>query len=135
MYGIRENDVRGINDVSPFVKEKRDLDVLPPTHGALELHIINANYQAKILLQAAHVIQDLENKPTKTIELWHEGKDRVNVVLKCLLAISFVCMKTISCLCKTKCMSMRRECSKASLKCTPACRFDVIGIPNLTYSN
>ena len=53
-----------------FVKAKRDLDALPPTHGALELHITRANYQAKIWLQADHVIMDLE-----TIDLWQEGTD------------------------------------------------------------
>ena len=35
-----------------FVKAKCDLDVFPPTHGALELNITRANYQAKIWLQA-----------------------------------------------------------------------------------
>ena len=75
MYGVREKDVRGVNDVrhSFFVNAKRDLDVLPPTHGALELQITNANYQAKIWLQADHVIMDLENKSTETSDLWQEG--------------------------------------------------------------
>ena len=52
LYGIGEKDVRGINDVrhSLFVKAKRDLDVLPPTHGGFELHITRANHQAKIWL-------------------------------------------------------------------------------------
>ena len=50
------------------MKAKRDLNVLPPTHGALELHITRANYQAKIWLQVAHVLRDLENKPTETID-------------------------------------------------------------------
>ena len=58
-----------------FVKAKRDLDVLPPTYGALELHIKRANYEAKIWLQGDHVIMDLENKPTETIDLWQEGTD------------------------------------------------------------
>ena len=49
------------------MKVKRDLEVLYPTHGALELHITRANYQAKIWLQADHVIFNLENKPTETI--------------------------------------------------------------------
>ena len=31
-----------------FGKPKRDLDVLPPINGALELHITRANYQPKI---------------------------------------------------------------------------------------
>ena len=60
---------------SPFVKAKRDLDVLHPTHGALELHITRANYQANIWLQADHVIMDLENKLTETIDLWQKGTD------------------------------------------------------------
>ena len=77
LYGIGENDVRGIDDArhSHFVKAKRDLDVLPTTHGVLELHITMANCQAKIWLQADHVIMDLENKLTGTIDLWQEGTD------------------------------------------------------------
>ena len=76
VYGIGENDVRGIDNArhSHFVKAKRDLDVLPPTHDA-ELHFIRANYQAKIWLQADHVLLDLENKPTETIDLWQDGTD------------------------------------------------------------
>ena len=37
LYGIGEQNGRGI------VKVKRDLEVLLPTHGALELQIIKAN--------------------------------------------------------------------------------------------
>ena len=46
LYGIGEKDVRGIDDArhSLFVKAKCDIDVLPPTHGALELHITKPNY-------------------------------------------------------------------------------------------
>ena len=75
LYGIGKKDVRDIDDARHrlFVKVKRGLDVLPPTHGTLELHIIRANYQAKIWLQADHVIMNLENKPTKTIDLWQGG--------------------------------------------------------------
>ena len=71
LYGIGENDVRGIDDArhSLFVKAKCDLDVLPSTHGALELHITRANYQTNTWLQADHVIMDLKNKPTETIDL------------------------------------------------------------------
>ena len=74
LYGIGENDVRGIDDArhNLFVKVKRALDVLPPTNGALGLHITRANDQAKIWLKADHVIMFLENKPTETIDLWQE---------------------------------------------------------------
>ena len=57
------------------MKAKRDLDELPPTHGAIELHITRANYQANIWLQADHVLMDLENKPTETSVLWQECTD------------------------------------------------------------
>ena len=77
LYWIGEKDVSGIDDArhSLIVKRKRDLDMLPPTHGALKLHITRANYQVKIWLQADHVIMDLENKPSETIDLWQEGTD------------------------------------------------------------
>ena len=65
------------------MKTKRDLDVFPPNHSTFKLHITRTNYQAKIWLQADHVIMDLENKPTETIDLWQEGTDRLEVVWKC----------------------------------------------------
>ena len=76
LYGIGEKGAIGIDDArhSLFVKAKCELDV-PPYHDALEIHIPRANYQAKVWLQADHVITDLENKPTETIDLWQEGTD------------------------------------------------------------
>ena len=47
-------------------------------------------------LQADHVIMDLENKPTETIDLWQEDTDRLEAVWNCLLAIPVVCMQPIS---------------------------------------
>ena len=50
LYAIEDNGVKGIDNASHrlFVKAKRDLEVLPPTHNALELHIKRLNYQAKL---------------------------------------------------------------------------------------
>ena len=45
---IRISEVLVMPGIVFFVKAKRDLDVLPPTHGALELQITRAIYQAKI---------------------------------------------------------------------------------------
>ena len=72
------------------MKAKRDLEMLPPTNYALELHIKRPNYQAKIWLQADYVIMNLENKPTETIG-WQEGTDDLEVVLKHLPAIQNGC--------------------------------------------
>ena len=77
---------------------------------------------------------DLENKPTEAIDLRQEGTECPEDVLNCFLVIPVVCMQPVSCSCKTKYMSMRCKCSKESLKCTPACRFDVISFPNFTFS-
>ena len=46
---IGENEVRGIDGArhSLFVKVKHDLEVLPPTHGALELRTIKLRYGFK----------------------------------------------------------------------------------------
>ena len=75
LYGIGEEDVRCIDNTRHILlmKANRDLDVLPPVHGALELHITRSNYQAKIWLQADHVIMDLANNLTEYIDLWQEG--------------------------------------------------------------
>ena len=45
-----ENGVKAIDKVRHrlFVKAKCDLEMLPPTHNALELHIKRSNNQAKI---------------------------------------------------------------------------------------
>ena len=39
-YGIEEKGVKGIDDArhSLFAKDKRDIETLPPSHYALELH-------------------------------------------------------------------------------------------------
>ena len=72
-----------------FVKAKRDLEMLPPTHYyALELHIKRPNYQDKIWLQAGHAIINLE--PTETIG-WQTGTDDLEVVWKYLPAIPDAC--------------------------------------------
>ena len=73
-----------------FVKAKRDLEMLPPTHHALELHIKRQNYQDKILLQAGYAIINLENDPTETIG-WQAGTYHPEVVWKCLPAIPKAC--------------------------------------------
>ena len=69
---VIQGDMNGCNGCI-FVKAKCDLDVLPPIHVALELHITRANSQAKTWLKADHVIMDLEK--TETIDLWQEGTD------------------------------------------------------------
>ena len=50
-----------------FVKAKHDLEMLPPTQYALELHNKIPNYPAKIWLQEGHPMINLENEPTETI--------------------------------------------------------------------
>ena len=50
-----------------LVKARCDLEMLLPTHYALELHIKRPNYQAHIWLEAGHAIINLENVPTETI--------------------------------------------------------------------
>ena len=62
LNGIGDRGVRSIDDAwhSLLVKVKCDQDVLPPTHGALEVHITRANYQAKIWLQSDHDIEIMD---------------------------------------------------------------------------
>ena len=50
LYGIEKNGVNGIDNARHrlFVKVNRDLEMLPPTHNALELHIKRSNYEAKM---------------------------------------------------------------------------------------
>ena len=73
-----------------YVKAKRDLEMLPPTHHVLELHIKRQNYHDKKRLQAGHAIINLENEPTETIG-WQTDTDDPEVVWKCLPAIPDAC--------------------------------------------
>ena len=45
---LKKNGVKGIDDAMYIIFEKatRDLDMLPPIHNALELHIKILNYEA-----------------------------------------------------------------------------------------
>ena len=81
LYRNEENDVKSIDNArySLFVKAKRDLVMLPPTHNALQLHNKRSNYQAMIWLQADNTIKNLENEPTETIG-WQDGTDKIEVV-------------------------------------------------------
>ena len=90
---VEENDAKGIDGARHciLVKAKRDLEMLPPTHGTLELHIIRVNYPAKILLQSDHVLMDLENKPTETIGL-QKCTDGLEVDWKRLPATPDACL-------------------------------------------
>ena len=89
MYGIEK---RGFKDVDNarhrlFAKAKRDLDILPPTNYALELHIKSQNYQAKVWLQAdPAAMNNLENETTETIG-WLEGACEREEVFKRLPTI------------------------------------------------
>ena len=67
------------------MKAKRDLDVLPPTHGALVTYQ-RENYQANVWLQADYVIMGLENKVTETIGM-QEDTCGLEVVWKHLLSL------------------------------------------------
>ena len=134
LYGIDENAVKDIDHArhSLFVKAKHDLEMLPPTHDTLELHIARANYQAKIWLQADKALTDHENnKPTDTIG-WRAGVEGIEVVWKRLPAVQDACMELVTCGCKTKCATVRCKCCKACLKCTPACKCDAIDCANPT---
>ena len=50
VYENEENGIKAIDKVRHrlFVKAKRVLEMLPPTHIAFELHIKRSYYQAKI---------------------------------------------------------------------------------------
>ena len=73
---------------------------------------------------------DLENKELKLLAANKSICTRS--CLKVLASFPRGVHAAISCECKTKCVLMRFKRSKASLKCTPACRFGAIGFPNLT---
>ena len=77
------------------MKGKRAIEMVPPSHNILKLHITRANYRAKIWLQADHAIMDLENKSLEFIG-WQECTYGQEVVLKRLPAFPDACIQLLS---------------------------------------
>ena len=102
-----------------FLKGKKTLEMLPPTKDALELHVIRANYQAKVWLQATTSIMDM-GSPFDT-NGWIEGENGLSINWSRIPAVPKACIELVVCGCKTKCKLASCKCNRSGQVCTPAC--------------
>ena len=93
-----------------FRKRKKELDHLPPTSDALQLHAMRVNYQSKVWLHADK--QCIQSMGINMAIAWST-----------LPAVPKVCLELVACGCLTKCKSSACKRSKTHLNCTPACGY------------
>ena len=104
-----------------FRKGKKELDHLPPTSDALQLHAMRANYQSKVWLYAdKQCIKSFAGSPVSS-----GGRLSMGIILavawSTLPAVPKVCLELVACGCLTKCKSSACECSNTHQICTRAC--------------
>ena len=97
-----------------FRKGKKELDHLPPTSDALQLHAMCANYHDK------QCIQSFAGSPESS-DGWLSMGIRLAAAWSTLPAVPKVCLELVSCGCLSKCKSSACKCSKTHQICTPAC--------------
>ena len=102
-----------------FSRGKKELEMLPPTKDALQLHHKRANYQAKIWLQAG--IQHIDIEEPASCGGWVQGATGLEVVWKTLPPVPRACIELITCGCKSKCKTAACKCASTDQVCTPAC--------------
>jgi hypothetical protein len=100
-----------------FSKANTDLELLPPTRDALELHVQRANYQAKIWLQAEMETIVVTLPP----DAWKKESDCLKPQWTRLPPVPLYCLELLTCSCKKKCKTAKCTCFKNYLKCTNAC--------------
>ena len=104
-----------------FSKGKKELDNLPPTSDALQLHAMCVNYQSNVWLHAdKQCIQSFAGSPESSGG-WLSMGIRLAVAWSALPAVLKVCLELVACGCLTKCKSSACKCSKTHQICTPAC--------------
>ena len=124
LYGVpTQTDVNQAR-LHLFVKGRKELDMLPPTRDALDLHCKRANYQARIWLQADQE-QIIVPPPTDTFA-WTKETSMLSPVWTRLPPIPEACLQLVTCGCKSKCKTVQCTCYKKGLRCTPACGCDAV---------
>ena len=84
-----------------FDQRKVDLEKLPPTEDALELHLSRADYQANVWLQADQV--EINVDPPTSVFGWQGSPDGLQIVWNRHESISSKCIQLIICGCEAKC--------------------------------
>ena len=115
----------GVNQarLDMFEKVQKDLDKLPPTKDALELHFQRANLQAKVCLQSNEAMQTV-GSPAETGG-WRMADDgSLEVVWTRLPVLPEACIELVTCGCKSKCKTAQCKCLKSGQRCITACKCD-----------
>ena len=125
-----QNPKAGINKCRTdlFEKGNKDLEKLPPTEDALILHVVRANHQAKVWLQA-NVSWQTVGLPSET-KGWELSNEKLKVVWTTKPSIPSSCINLISCGCTKKCNTGACKCYKTSQRCTPICSCNAEGCKN-----
>ena len=124
LYGVpTQTDVNQAR-LHLFVKGRKELDMLPPTRDALDLHCKQANYQARIWLQADQ--EQIIVPPSTYTFAWAKEISMLSPVWTRLPPIPEACLQLVTCGCKSKCKTVRCSCYKKGLRCTPACGCDAV---------
>ena len=97
-----------------FDQGKVDLEKLPPTEDALELHLSCANYQVNVWLQADQVEMNVD--PPTSVLGWRRNPDRLQIE-----SIPSKCIESITCGCEEKCKTAACKCFKSGQRCMGAC--------------
>jgi len=113
LYGTPDKESVDAARVHLFGKAKQNLELLPPTKDALELHVKRANYQAKIWLKA-DIEQIVVEQPVET-SAWIIKDGVLIPVWSRLPAIPEACAELIACGCKKKCKTARCRCLQNDL--------------------
>ncbi len=100
-----------------FMKGKCELEHIPPTSDAVDLHIKRAHYQTAVWLSAAEPIQNLHSPIDYG---WYESDGALKPLLMRKDAIPKSCVDILTCNCK-ECATSRCTCRSHRLKCTSAC--------------
>ena len=125
LYGAPKPEI-GVNcaQYQMFIKGKKNLEALPPTLDALQMHTARGNFQAKVWYQFLNT----DHSDLKAAECggWALTDDGLAIMWKTLTSIPESCIQLIVCGCKTKCKSANCKCVKLNQKCIAACGCDGI---------
>ena len=99
-------------------KEKKCLEVLPPTKGALDKHIHRANYQCLVWKESLTPILDL---PCPTTCGWKLDGGEFIPELMTLATVLKACVELVTCSYRSGC-EKRCVCFRGGQSCISACR-------------
>ena len=106
-----------------FTKGKKEVEKLPPTQDAFQLHLVRANHQANIWYQATTPLMEIEN-PADTLGWSKTGVNQLEIIWTRLTPVSQSTFEIFTCGCTTQCGTSRCTCAKSGLVCIPACGCD-----------